>query len=730
MCYKLSALRLLIFVLLPVPLLGQFTYRISQDIAVEKDSNALINPWAGGFNSPQVNKMDLNGDSAEDIVIFDKTTATLRTFLWLDGEYRHAPEYETLFPSGLSTFVSLRDFDCDGKKDLFTFGQIGIFVYKQIAVSGKPFGWSKMLFPNLFTGGTSEVLLTKGFTTQINLLPGTNDLPDFTDMDGDGDLDVLNMRFVTPSSAEYHKNFSMENYGVCNLDSLARMTSTWGGFEECQCGLIAFGPQTCADLGGRSLHTGGKSTLSLDTDGDGDRDLLFTEESCLVLYHMENSGTTELPVMGNLSQLAGLIMPHYPSAYREDVDNDGTKDLLVGPNTSTRTHTFTDFANSLWYYRNTGTDALPAFVALQPNFLQDEMIDLGDQTTPWLEDLDHDGDLDLLVGVYLNPGESRASITLYENTGNHSQPSFRWLTNDFGLVLYTYFYNIRPQMADVNADGTLDLAFTASAGGLTRFFIILAPPGGQPEFNGENLTPLEIPLSLNDNARLHDIDHDGRLDILVGKSDGSLFYYHATGDYPTPNFELLSNAYLGLGASTSRQYLSTDIGDLDGDGKEDLVAGDQAGTIMIIPDFRSPNPEAIDSVVFDTYSGIYLHRNLGGSARPAIANLLGVNRPSIVVGNRQGGLRLLHNDNSVPMSNPPNVSLSPNPVASGSNLTVLSDRSVTIEIYNTMGSRVGQAQVIPGGQSTQFPLDGIAAGLYVARFTASTGTTALRFVVY
>lgn len=259
MGYKNIGVRLLFFLLFPITLFGQFTYRLDQHIPVEVNGTLLPDPWAGGLNSPQVNRMDLNGDGLEDLVIFDKTTALIRTFVWTNNTYAYAPGYESLFPDDLSTFVSLRDFNCDGKKDLFTFGQIGVWVYQQIQVTGKPFAWKKLSFYNSTTGLFSEVLLTKGFSSKINLLPGSNDYPDFADMDGDGDLDVLNMRFVTPSTAEYHKNFSMERYGTCDSLDFERQTSFWGGFTECNCGKIAFDPQTCADIGGRTNHTSGKA---------------------------------------------------------------------------------------------------------------------------------------------------------------------------------------------------------------------------------------------------------------------------------------------------------------------------------------------------------------------------------------------------------------------------------------------------------------------------------------
>ncbi|MBL7847703.1 MAG: T9SS type A sorting domain-containing protein [Cyclobacteriaceae bacterium] len=728
-------MRLLFLLLLPFPLCAQFTYRISQDIPVEVNGTDLRNPWAGGLNSPQVSMMDLDNDGSEDLVVFDKMTAQVRTFLWSSTEYRYAPQYEPLFPEGLNTFVLLRDFNCDGKKDLFTFGQIGILVFQQITEAGKPFAWKKLRFFNSFTGLYSEVLLTKGFTTKINLLPGTNDLPDFTDMDGDGDLDVLNMRFVSPSTAEYHRNLSMERYGTCDSLDLERQTSNWGGFIECSCGKVAFEGQTCADIGGRTNHTGGKAMLSLDVDGDLDKDLLFTEESCLTIYRMENLGTTETPVMNNLAPFPlgdAVSMPNYPAPYLEDVDHDGQKDLLIGLNLNTRDNIYNDLGSSLWRYKNTGTNSAPAFVLEQNNFLQDEMIEVGDLSAPALADIDQDGDLDLFVGTFINPHDFRGALTYYQNIGTPKAPRFRWVTDNFAGLTFTSLYNIRPQFIDIDKNGYQDMAFTAAAGGITRLWYILSVKGSI-NFDGQNLLYFNIPIGANENATLADIDLDGRLDVLVGTSTGALYYYRNTGSGSAYSFSLSSDSYLGLASGTSRQNLAAALGDLDDDGREDLIVGDQLGLLSIFSDFRStgpsPLPETNLLLVFEEFSQQYLVRNLGGNTRPAIGNLLGVNRPSLVVGNQQGGLHLLHADNTVPLSNEPRVTISPNPVAAGDPLIIRSDRSVTMEIFTVLGTRLGQSQVIPGGQLVNFPIQGIASGLYIARFTAGGMTTTVRFII-
>ena len=718
---------------------ARYLYRIDQSIQVEINGTNLENPWAGGINASQLNMMDLNEDGALDLVLFDKTAIRISTFLFKEDTYQYAPQYEILFPNELNTFFVLRDYNCDGKKDIFTFGQIGIFVFQNITQPGKPLTWKKMNFYNSSTGLSSDVLLTKGFSGKINLLPGSNDLPNFSDMDGDGDLDVLNMRFVSPGTAEYHRNFSMERYGRCDSFDLERQTSTWGNFLECGCGLIAFNGQTCADIGGREIgartqHTGGKALLILDSDNDGDKDLLFAEESCQNIYFMENQGNATNPVLGGLALYPPPPNLHvsislFPAPYLEDVDHDGKLDLLVSPNLYTRTGLSNNFRESLWFYKNEGSNQVPNFVFKKPNYLQDDMIEVGDFSAPALTDIDLDGDNDLFVGNYADPNSLRGSISQFQNTGTPSAPSFKLITSDFAKLSLYPFNNIKPQFIDIDKNGSADLAFTASTTNGTKFDYILSQSSTAPSFLGQPLGSFGVTLALNETATLVDVNQDDHLDILIGKSTGALQYWRNSG---TGSFSLSSDAYLGIGISPTRQYPTVATGDLNGDHLEDLLLGENSGKLSVYSDFRSAgnNPQPITGLIYDSFSETYSSKNLGGSTKAAITTMMGEDKPEIVVGNRLGGLHVLRNDNGIPTSDIPVVKISPNPVVSGESLYILADRGVMMELFTTMGVRVGTPMAIPAHQTTAYPLQGIASGLYIARFSASSKAVAHRFIIH
>ena len=694
MRYKLFKVRLLLFLLFPFSLSAQFTYRIDQSIPVEVNGKTLLNPWAGGLNAAQINTLDLNADGQEDLVIFDKMASKISTFIAQNKTYHYAPEYEVLFPAEISTFMVLRDYNCDGKKDLFTFGQIGVLVFQNTTLPGQALTWKKLKFYNSDTGLKSDVLLTTGFSGKINLLPGTNDLPNFKDMDGDGDLDVLNMRFVSPSTAEYHRNFSMERYGRCDSLDLERQTKNWGGFLECSCGKIAFNGQTCAQIGGRTDHTGGKVLLTLDVDNDGDQDLLFSEETCSRLYFMENQGTPTTAALNNFSIFpatnpVGILF--YPGAYLEDVDFDGKNDLLASPNLYARSALDNNFQKSIWFYKNTGTNQLPGFTFTKDNFLQEDIIDIGDNAKPTFTDIDGDGDEDLFVGQYVNDN-FRSSLSYYQNTGTTTAPFFKFVTDDFLSLSLLTQVNIKPQFVDFDMNGGVDLFFTSTdpVSGQTNIYYVLSKSSNASSFSGQTVESINLYLDVSENVCVVDIDQDGKSDLLIGRANGALEYWRNNGEN---KFALIDNKFMGLGPSTTRQYLSAAAGDIDGDSHDDLVIGDQIGKLSVFGDFRfaGSNPQPVTTLIYDFFSKSYLSKNLGGRLRPAIVNLLGTDKAEIVVGNTLGGLHVLKNDNGQVLSEEPQITIFPNPLRSGQALSVKADRNMVMDIYTVLGQHIGSS---------------------------------------
>ena len=117
------------------------------DISVTTNGHMLAHPFGGGLNSAQYGTLDINLDNKLDLVVFDRSSDKLLTFIRIESNYVYSPEYEYLFPTRLQNWVIFADYDCDGKKDLFTYTNLGIRVFKN--TSGSQLNWELVEDPIL-----------------------------------------------------------------------------------------------------------------------------------------------------------------------------------------------------------------------------------------------------------------------------------------------------------------------------------------------------------------------------------------------------------------------------------------------------------------------------------------------------------------------------------------------------------------------------------------------------
>jgi hypothetical protein len=722
-----------LLMLWPVFAVAQLTYSIDQSIPVEKNGEALALAWAGGLNSAQINTIDINGDSKQDLVIFDRAGNKVITYLNINNHYRYAPEYESLFPAEVGQWMLLRDFNCDGKKDIFTSDIFGVRVFQNVTAPGQALEWKDL-----------DILRTDGLSGDINVKVNQSDIPAIDDVDGDGDLDVLNLQSAsTNGMVEYHKNMSVENTGTCGAMQLKLITKSWGNFTECECGKFALDGQPCSSLpGGRTQHVGGKAIVTIDLDNNGVRDLLFVEESCSNLYLLTNNGTKDdAHIAGStvFPATSPINFQIFPAAYLEDVDFDGLPDLVASPNTYVRSSFNENFRQSVMLYKNTGTTSLPSFTFVKNDFLQDEMIDVGDYAVPAFTDIDRDGDLDMFIGAY-STQTYRGSIYQFENVGTLSSPSFRYVTDDFlGLraLMNQYavppWYNIKPQFTDMNADGETDLAFTATnaENGTTRLHYIPSTNNGV-DFSAWQFISINIAIGAAENLYITDVNQDGAKDLLIGKSTGALQYWKNLGAPGFYNLTLNNGAYLGLGSSISRQSLSVYSSDLDADGKEDLVTGDQYGKLSVYKNFRAFDTaeQPATGFIYNSISKTYESKNLGARIWPTVANLFNTDKPALVVGTTLGGLIVLKNDGGQQLFEEPQLTISPNPLPKGDPLSIRSDRDVLLQVFSIMGQKMSEPVPVPAHQDFSLPINVVAPGMYIARFTTNGKSYNRKFIIY
>ena len=732
-------IRALCFMVLVMPFTtqAQFTYVLDQSIPVQDISgDDLPMAWAGGLNAAQFNTMDLNGDGTDDLVIFDRMAAKVITFLADAGQYIAAPEYENMFPDDVTNWLLLRDYNCDGRKDIFTGNVLGIKVYRNTTSTGEPLTWEQHFFTTGFPGSKSPVLMTEGSNNKVNLQLQFDDLPSISDLDGDGDLDILNIQYAG-HTVEFHQNMSVEHGQPCDSLDFKRVTRTWGNFRECSCGVFAFDGEACPpNSGGRTEHAGGKSLLALDLNGDQQQDLLFSEAECTRLFALTNGGTSTDPVINNFSsfpQVQPVNFVLYPTAYYEDVDFDGKKDLIATPNLFTKEYFNINLQQSTWFYKNTGSSANPAFTFVERNFLQGDMIDVGDNAVPAFADYDGDGDFDLFVSSHSST-DFTARIFLFENTGSAASPAFQLTNDDFLGFSTSRLYNLKIQFADMNGDQTIDLIFTGTNfdDGATNLYYLDNQSQNSLNFNGGSIRMVDFPLTNSENLYVVDINGDGHPDVLAGRSEGNLEYWINQGIAGSAAFVLEEENYLGLGSSTLRQNLTAAIADMDVDGKADLVLGDQTGRLGIISDFRNAETSVTEpdrDLVYNPIHETYTEKNLGGRIWPVVVNLFNTNKPSLVVGNVLGGIHILRHDEGTSLPENPELNVYPNPALRSDILNVQPDRYGTLELISVLGQRLSPPVVLRANEIYHYTLPPLASGLYLLKFSTGKKSKVERLVI-
>lgn len=155
-------------------------------IKVLNENEAFLSyPWAGGLNSVQFGELDINRDGLKDLFAFDRQGNRKSCFI-NDGiyntvSYSFRPEYNDLLPE-LYEWAIFADYNGDDKVDIFTYSPnwAGMKVYKNVS-------------DNIlkFESVVSPYLKSLYGEMYLNLLVTEVDYPGISDVDNDGDLDIL-----------------------------------------------------------------------------------------------------------------------------------------------------------------------------------------------------------------------------------------------------------------------------------------------------------------------------------------------------------------------------------------------------------------------------------------------------------------------------------------------------------------------------------------------------------
>jgi hypothetical protein len=671
-------------VICPFQGIGQVTLSPIAPSAIIGD-RALAHPFAGGLNSGQYHGMDLDGDGDEDLVIFDRSADKITCFENMGDRYEYQPFFESLFPSGLKNWIVLADYNCDGLKDLYSSAQLGIKVYENIGELGNP-QWDLVADPLLTTSGGGD----------INIFLNATDIPSIEDLDADGDLDILVFDFSTGIDIEQHLNVSTD----CGL-VYEKVTESYGGINVCDCSDYVF-DEVCAPSG-RLKHLAGKALLSLDYNQDGLMDLVISEEDCSELNYLENKGSQNAAVFDEWGTRfptldAAIDYTYFPAAFRLDADFDGVEDLIVAPNVRDNSSRNIDMRASSYYHPNLGDGNYGS----AQHFLQEEMIDVGEWAYPVMTDVDGDGREDLLIGnrASLFGTEYVSSLSLYIQ---QADGSFTWTTDDAFSLSQMGHLEIKPQLIDMNDDGREDLVFSSINEDFSNRMYYLpnqAENGLIVDFSQRQ--NIDLSYGTGDDVFLFDMDQDGQLDALIGRSYGELDYLRNTG----AGYVLEERNLLGEENSSGR--LSLLIADIDEDGKDDLLTTNASGNATLYSDIRNTTSQ-ISEVQITVEQAAY-SPSFGRASRPAFGRVAG--HSSLFVGSIQGGLWAYEVGEAEKLKL--ELLAYPNPSLEDQKVTFLSNQTGSLYLLTASGHLVLKDISLEANTPTELDFSFLKPGMYIA----------------
>jgi len=555
------------------------------------NTDVYTRPFGTGDWTASVVVGDMDSDGDLDIV---SGTGNQNAIYLNDGKANFVRR--VFDPSGWDTqSVAVGDMNGDGALDIIV-GNYG--------------NESAVLFLNDGGGyfGAGEVLDTDLVT--VGMAAG--------DVDGDGDLDLLvgtsgrNAVFVNDGEGNLSIEWSFDlgtSWTRCvamgDVDDDGDLDIVIGNGEKRNTIYLNDGGGSFAVV--RSLDAG--SVAVGDMDGDDHLDVVtanLDEQNAVYL----NDGMGHFPDTSVYTRPFGTGSDPAGSLAVGDMDGDGHLDIVVG--------------NSSWsgerqnaVYLNDGAGSFPNTSVYTRPF--GTGLDLTEDVATG--DLDNDGDLDIVAG---NLGQN----AVYLNDGTGAFPNTSVYTRPFGTGSD---WTESVALGDMDGDGDLDIVVGNSA------FNWSTEPGQHAVYLNDGAGSFHTgPVSCGTTAGVRcfgvgwtwdgtgsvaagDVDGDGDLDIVVGSAyypdgDQNVIYLNdGAGNLPigpvacdiTPGIRCF-----GIGWDGTE---SVALGDINGDGSLDIVAGNVLG--------MGSGPNAV--YLNDETGNFEIARNLGAESDGAVSVAVG-----------------------------------------------------------------------------------------------------------
>ena len=382
----------------------------------------IVGPSQNRHGASAINFIDLDGDSDLDLAWGDYFQRSLYV-IWNEGNAEQVdmnpdnflyqfPENNPIYTSG-QNMPSFADIDGDSDMDLF----ITILGGDGPVQLNNNF----LMYENIGTSSDPDYYHTSdNFLGSLDLL--SNVVPEFADIDDDGDLDFfVGQDFTTISNPTMGRIYQFEHEEIFEIT------------------LTLLDSMLLGDQIGLSLHP-----EFIDIDSDEDLDLFVGDYNGRISY-FENIGSSSHAIFSDQQYLENIDLSFFSAPEFCDIDSDGDYDLFIGSN-----------SGGLDYFENIGT-------SFEYSFLESDFIlpDINHYTRTAFEfiDLDYDMDYDLLVGT------DKDGLLIYWNLGTQETHNF---VRDGCLDIPYFGHNIKVAAVQLNNDSN-DLIIGLSTGGFLHY---------------------------------------------------------------------------------------------------------------------------------------------------------------------------------------------------------------------------------------------------------------------
>lgn len=367
---------------------------------------------------------------------------------------------------------------------------------------------------------------------------------------------------------------------------------------------------------------GGRTSVISDIDGDGKPDVIVVNPVSNTVSVFRNTAVSGTITANSLAVKIDFATGNGPQAVIvADIDGDGKPDMAVANLAS----------NSVSVFLNTSTNGNISFAA---------PISLVTGNGPHAitaGDLDGDGKVDLITA-----NSTDNAVSVFRNTSTPGNVSFA-LKVDFATGLTPHGV----VTGDIDGDGKPEILTANFAGGSFSLLQNTSSPG---LINSSSFaTHSEWACGAGpESITLGDIDQNGTTDVIVANSKSNTVSVFANAIvYITPVFKPKVDLV------TDANPTSVTLADLDGDGRPDIVSANSAGNTLSV--FRNTMP--FGGAPTTLFAGKVVIAVTNSPSDVSIGDLDGDGKPDIITTNSGSNTMAVLHNNPTPqvIANPPPV---------------------------------------------------------------------------